>query len=162
MTSAQGNLDLLQDPVSQRLLQSRLPARLAYAWTDGSPRVVPIGFHWDGSRIFFGTQPDAPKMKALSDGVQVAVTIDTDEMPFKVLQIRGSVSTDVVDGVAPEYEASVVRMMGDEAGGQWLTQFRAMTPRMVRIYVTPEWVGMLDFESRFPSAVERAMERAAG
>jgi hypothetical protein len=24
----------------------------------------------------------------------------------------------------------------------------------------PEWVGILDFETRFPSALERAMERA--
>src|SRR5262245_23495243 len=101
MTSRQGSLELLQDPVAQRLLQSRLPARLAYSWTDGSPRVIPIGFHWTGSEIFFGTPPDSPKMRAFRDGTKVAVTIDTDEMPYQVLQIRGTARTDVVDGIAP-------------------------------------------------------------
>ena len=43
--------------------------------------VVPIGFHWNGEELVFGTPPDAPKMKALRDGDRVAVTIDTDEMP---------------------------------------------------------------------------------
>jgi hypothetical protein len=30
---------------------------------------------------------------------------------------------------------------------------------MARVFIQPEWVGVLDFETRFPSAVERAMER---
>jgi hypothetical protein len=30
---------------------------------------------------------------------------------------------------------------------------------MVRIFLQPTWVGILDFEARFPSAIERAMER---
>ena len=36
-----------------------------------------------------------------------------------------------------------------------------MCPQMTRITLEPQWVGLLDFEQRFPSAVERAMERAA-
>ena len=32
---------------------------------------------------------------------------------------------------------------------------------MMRVFITPEWVAILDFQQRFPSAVERAMERAA-
>jgi hypothetical protein len=68
MTTQQGNLALLEDDVAQRLLRSPLPARLAYQWTDGTPRVIPIGFHWNGAELVFGTPPDAPKMKALRDG----------------------------------------------------------------------------------------------
>ena len=105
MPSRQGDLALLQEPVAQQLLQSTSPAHLAYVWTDGTPRVVPIAFHWNGSDLFFGTQPDAPKTKALHDGDRVAASIDTDVMPYRVLQIRGRIRTDTVDGVAPEYEA---------------------------------------------------------
>ena len=36
-----------------------------------------------------------------------------------------------------------------------------LTPRMARLFLTPQWVGLLDFEARFPSAMERAMEGAA-
>ncbi|GAA2149270.1 pyridoxamine 5'-phosphate oxidase [Humibacillus xanthopallidus] len=162
MTSHQGDLALLQEPVAQRLLQSKVPARLAYVWTDGTPRVVPIGFHWNGSEVVFGTPPDAPKLKALHDGDSVAVSIDTDEMPYQVLQIRGRVRVDTVDGVAPEYAAMARRTMGEEAGNEWVTNLGAMSSRMSRVFLTPEWVALLDFQTRFPSALERAMEKAAG
>jgi hypothetical protein len=42
----------------------------------------------------------------------------------------------------------------------WLGQVRAMLPAMggmARLAITPRWVGILDFEQRFPSAVEKAM-----
>jgi hypothetical protein len=160
MPTSQGSLELLNDPVARQLLESSVPARLAYTWTDGTPRVVPIGFYWNGRQLVLGTPPDAPKTKALRDGTKVAVSIDTDTMPYKVLQIRGTVSTDVVEGIGPEYEAVTLRSLGEEAGRAWLDNLRSICPRMVRIFVTPEWVAILDFERRFPSAVERAMERA--
>jgi len=31
---------------------------------------------------------------------------------------------------------------------------------MARITITPTWVGLLDFEARFPGAIERAMQDA--
>lgn len=161
MPTHQGDLHLLNDPVAQRLLHSPAPARLAYVWTDGTPRVVPIGFHWNGEELVLGTPPDAPKTKALRDGTKVAVSIDTDTMPYKVLQIRGRVHTDVVDGIAPEYEAMTLRSLGQEAGRAWLENLRPICPRMTRVFITPEWVAILDFEQRFPNAIERAMEHAA-
>jgi hypothetical protein len=81
-------------------------------------------------------------------------------MPYKVLLIRGTVRTDTVDGIAPEYAAMTKRVFGEEAGQAWLDQMGPMVSRMSRVFVTPEWVGILDFETRFPSALERAMERA--
>jgi hypothetical protein len=161
MPTRQGDVALLDDPVAQRLLHSPIPARLAYVWTDGSPRVVPIAFHWNGTEIVVGTQPDAPKAKALRDGTTVAVSIDTEGDPINVLQIRGRVATDVVDGIAPEYEAAVLQLQGEEAGRVWLENLRPICPRMLRVRITPEWVAVLDFEQRFPSALERAMEAAA-
>src|SRR5438067_13781538 len=116
MTTKQGDLALLNDPVAQKMLQSTIPARFAYTWRDGTPRVVPIGFHWNGQEIVLGTPPDAPKMKVLKDGVKVALTIDSDRMPHKVLLIRGSVRVDTVEGVAPEYAAMARRTMGGEQG----------------------------------------------
>ena len=160
MPTKQGDVALLNDPVAQQLLQSKIPARLAYTWTDGTPRVVPIGFHWNGAQIVLGTPPDAPKTKALRDGAKVALTIDSDTMPHKVLLIRGTVRLDEVDGIAPEYAAMCRRTMGEEAGRAWVAQAEGIIPRMTRIFVRPEWVGVMDFETRFPNALERAMERA--
>ena len=78
MRSQQGDLSLLDHPVAQQLLRSRIPARLAYVWHDGTPRVVPIRFHWTGQEVVVSTPPAAPKMKALADNAKVAITIDTD------------------------------------------------------------------------------------
>ncbi len=160
MPTRQGSLALLDDPVAQRLLQSTLPARLAYNWRDGTPRVVPIGFHWNGAEIVLGTPPDAPKMKVLRDGATVALTIDSETMPYKVLLVRGTVRTDTVEGIAPEYAAMTKRVFGEKEGQAWLDNMRPIMPRMARIFVQPGWVGIMDFETRFPNALERAMERA--
>ncbi len=153
-------MEVLNDPLAQELLHSTILARLAYTGTDGFPRVIPIGFHWNGAEIVLGTPPDAPKMKALRDGAKVALTIDSDTMPYKVLQVRGTIRTDTVEGIAPEYAAMTERVFGKEAGQTWLDNLRPLCPQMARIFVTPEWVGILDFETRFPSALERAMEQA--
>ena len=157
MPTQQGNPALLNDPVAQKMLQSTVPARFAYNWSDGTPRVVPIWFHWNGEEIVLGTPADAPKMKVLQDGDQVALTVDSDTMPYKVLLIRGPIRTDTVAGIAPEYAAMSKRVFGEEGGQDWLDQVTPIFPRMARIFITPSWVGILDFESRFPSAIERAM-----
>src|SRR4051794_23171175 len=56
---------LLGDPVAQQLLESRTLARLAYTWPDGTPRVVPIWFHWTGEVVVMASPPAAPKIRAL-------------------------------------------------------------------------------------------------
>jgi hypothetical protein len=121
--------------------------------------VVPIQWHWNGEELVLGTSPEAPKMAALRNGTKVALTIDTDGMPARVLLIRGAVRTDVVDGLAPEYVAMSRRVMGEEGSRAWLAQTEPLFPRMVRIFVRPEWVGLIDFETRFPSIIERPLER---
>jgi PPOX class probable F420-dependent enzyme len=153
MPVKQGDLELLQHPVSKELLQSKIPARLAYVWTDGTPRVVPIWFHWDGKEFVLATPPKAPKLKALARNPKVALTIDDNNFPHKVLLVRGTASLKTVDGVVPEYAAAAERYFGREHGQAWLVQLRAMTPTMVRIAIAPEWVGILDFQTRFPSAI---------
>ena len=102
MVSQQGDLALLEHPVAQELLRSPIPARFAYVRHDGVPDVVPIGFHWNGMEFVLGTFPNSVKMHELHDGDKVALSIDTDTMPYKVLRVRGSIRTDVVEGIAPE------------------------------------------------------------
>ena len=162
MPSKQGDLSLLETPLAQQLLQSKIPARLAYNWTDGTPRVVPIWFVWNGREIVICSPAEAPKVKAMRDGAHVALTIDNDTLPHKVLLIRGTVRVDVVDGIAPEYAAAAHRYLGDEGGEAWHAQARVLWPRTARILITPAWAGMIDFETRFPSTVETAMARVQG
>jgi hypothetical protein len=153
MPVKQGGLDLLTHPASQEMLHSKIPARLAYVWMDGSPRVVPIWFHWNGEEIVMASPPKAPKLKALAKNPKVAITIDNNEFPHKVLLIRGSARLEAVKGIVPEYIACADRYFDPATAKAWLDQLRAMITEMVRITVIPEWVGLLDFEARFPSAL---------
>lgn len=148
----QGDLGLLQHPASQELLHSKIPARLAYVWTDGTPRVIPIWFHWNGDEFVMATPARAPKLKALAKNPKVSLTIDDNTFPHKVLLVRGSARLEPVDGIVPEYAAAAERYFGPEQGQAWVTQLRSMVSSMVRITIAPEWVGLLDFQTRFPSA----------
>jgi hypothetical protein len=157
VATAQGSIALLNDPVAQELLRSTSPARLAYVWSDGTPRVVPIWFHWNGTEIVFGTPPKAPKVRALKSGAKVAISIDGNAWPYKVLQIRGAARVETVPGVVPEYALAAERYFGADQGQAWVKQVGGMFSHMARIAVKPDWVAVLDFEKRFPSAIEAAM-----
>jgi Pyridoxamine 5'-phosphate oxidase len=149
----QGDLGLLQHAASKELLESKIPARLAYVWTDGTPRVVPIWFHWNGQEIVMASPPKAPKLKALAKNSKVSLTIDDNVFPHKVLLIRGSARLQTMDGIVPEYGMAAERYFGREQGEAWVKRLSGLISTMVRITVTPEWVGLLDFETRFPSAL---------
>src|ERR1039457_5533885 len=153
MPVQQGSLELLQHPTSKQLLQSSIPARLAYVWTDGTPRVIPIWFHWNEREFVMGTPPKAPKLKALAKNPKVALTIDDNTFPHKVLLVRGTARLQTVKGIVPEYAAAAERYFGPEQGKAWVAQLGQMVSSMVRITVTPDWVGLLDFQTRFPSAL---------
>jgi hypothetical protein len=157
----QGDLALLDDPIAKELLNSQIPARLAYTWTDGTPRVVPLVFTWNGKTMVVAGPPKAPKMSALKDGDKVAVTIDSNTFPYHVLSLRGTVKVSIVDGVPPEYDSACRRYLGEEAGGGWSAQMGTMFPKFGRIEITPDWVGIIDFDRRFPGEIAKAMAGAA-
>ncbi len=153
MPVKQGDLGLLQHPASKELLQSKIPARLAYVWMDGTPRVIPIWFHWNGREFVMGSPTKAPKVKALTKNPKVALTIDDNTFPNKVLLVRGTARLETVDGVVPEYAMAAERYFSHEQAQAWVSQLCTLIPNMVRITITPEWVGLLDFQTRFPSAL---------
>jgi PPOX class probable F420-dependent enzyme len=157
----QGDVSLLKDPVAQELLQSTRLARVAYVWTDGTPRVIPVWFHWDGNDLVMAGPPDAPKMKALPRNSKVAVTIDSETWPYHALMVRGTATCTIVDGLPSEYRAAARRYMGDEQGAGWVANVEKMSPQSARIAIRPEWVAILDFDTRWPSAIESRMAAGA-
>ena len=151
-TVVKGKRELLADPLAQQLLSSTIPARLAYTWTDGTPRVVSLWFHWDGAQIVLATFAAAPKLKALRSGSRVALTIDTDTPPNQVLSIRGTAEVTSVKGAVNEYALAAARYLGAENAEAYIRSLPADVP-MARIAVQPEQVVLLDFQTRFPSAL---------
>ena len=157
MATQQGDLALLDDPVAQELLRSTNLAKLAYIWTDGTPRVVPIWFEWTGQDIVLGTPPTAPKLKALRANPHVSLTIE-DNAKDQALPLRGTATVQMMPTVVAEYAAAARRYMGEEAGNAWVGEVGAIFS--VRIAIRPEWVGVLDFQTRLPSAMQTVMAAA--
>ena len=154
-------LNVLNDPVAQELLQSRIPARVAYNGLDGTPRVVPLGFLWNGQQFVICTIPNSPKIRALASNPHVALTVDTEDFPPHALMVRGTASLVTVDGVPPEYLESSRKSVGDAHMPEFERQVRGMYKRMVKITVEPTWAKVLDFETRLPSAVEQLVRQGA-
>jgi Pyridoxamine 5'-phosphate oxidase len=156
-------IEVLNDPLAQELLNSSIPARLAYSGTDGFPRVIPIGFLWNGAHFVMGTATSTPKVRALTINPKVALTIDTNTQPPHVLLVRGTASIEIVDGVVPEYlEACQKKYIGAQQWAAFEAQVRATYKQMARIAIVPEWAKLLDFETRLPSFLEALVRGEAG
>ncbi|NBE93908.1 pyridoxamine 5-phosphate oxidase [Nonomuraea sp. KC401] len=151
--------EVLNRPLSRELLARDL-TRLAYVAKDGTPRNIPIGFTWNGSQIVMCTAKNAPKLPSLRRNPQVALTIDTEVHPPKLLLVRGRAELDVVDGVPEEYlQMNGSYQMTPEQRTVWEKQVHALYDGMVRIVVTPTWAKLIDFESTMPTAVEELIRR---
>lgn len=151
MAMQQGDPALLETDAAARLLSSTIPARLAYLWGDGTPRVIPIWFHWEDGELVMGSVASAPKVAAIQAHPEIAVTIDENDFPNGVLLLRGRAEVTIVTGVVPEYAAAARRYFG-EKGEEWVAQLPA-DGQMARIALRPPWVGLLDFQTRFPSVM---------
>ena len=93
---------------------------MAWISTGGRPAVCPIWFHWTGCDLEVVTFEGAAKLRDLADGDEVAVTIDTDEFPYRGLSLRGSVHLDRVVGLADSYATMARRYLGPTAAARWL------------------------------------------
>ncbi len=144
----------LAQPISQELLGSSIPARLAYTGLDGDPRVVPVGFHWNGAQLIVCTVPTSAKVRALRRRPKVAITIDTQGFPPRVLLIRGTTALELVDGVPADYLDASRKIVPEDRSDDWEAGVRGLYEQMTRITIVPTWVKLLDFETTIPRSVE--------
>jgi len=150
---------VLAKPNSRELLDRDI-ARLAYVAPDGTPRVVPIAFAWNGAEIVLCTSTNAPKLASLRHNPTVALTIDTEVHPPKILLIRGDAVLDEVEGIPDEYlQMNGSYDMTPEQRVEWEAEVRSLYDSMVRIVVTPTWAKLIDFEETLPTAVEELVRR---
>jgi hypothetical protein len=151
--------DELAQPGAQELLRATTLARLAYTGLDGFPRVIPVGFHWNGEQVVVCTATTAPKVRALRADGRVALTIDT--AAAKALIVRGIADLETVDGVPDDYIKASMKAMGGAQLRQFETQVRSLYKQMVRISVQPQWARFYDFAAgRVPEFLARLAENA--
>lgn len=118
----------LRQPISrnvQLLLESRVPARLAWIDAAGKPRVVPLWFRWTGSALELSTFAGSRKLDELHDGDTVAVTIDSEDFPYRSLRIRGPIAIEHTHGLTDSYRKAARRYLGDGPGRDWCDRLHA-------------------------------------
>jgi hypothetical protein len=153
---------VLDKPISQEMLNRDL-TRLAYVAKDGTPRVVPIGFFWNGSEVVMCTSTNAAKLASLRRNPAVALTIDTEVHPPNILLLRGEATLDEVQGIPDEYlQASGTYRMSPEQRVEWEAGVRSLYDSMVRIVVKPTWAKLIDFDETLPTAVEELLREREG
>jgi len=144
----------LQHPGARELLASAPLLRLAYNGLDGLPRVIPIGFHWDGEHVVVCTATTSPKVRALASRPEVAVTIDVGSTPdaAKALMVRGVAMLDTVDGVPEEYIEGSRKSLDAAQVEVFKGIVESTYDQMVRISIEPRWARFYDFGAgRLPS-----------
>lgn len=154
----------LGQPQVQQLLATAPLCRLAYNGPDGLPRVIPIGFHWNGTAIVICTATTSPKVRALAERPDVAVTIDVGNTPAdsQSLLVRGPVTLETVDGVAPEYLAGAAKVLTAEQLPEFERQVGLMYAQMARITIEVRWARFFDFGGgRLPAFLTQLANEAA-
>jgi hypothetical protein len=147
--------ETLAHPISQQLLASSIPARLAYVGTDGAPRAIPIAFVWTGGHLVMATVPGSAKVRALQTNPRAAITIDTqDQWPPRALLIRGAARVELVDGIPDAYIQASRKAIPAKDFGAWEQAVRSLYDQMALITVEPDWAKLLDFETTLPKAIE--------
>ncbi len=148
------------DPVVQDLLQAPIPARLAYIAKDGLPRAIPISYLWNGKAFVMCSPTGAPKIKALTVNPKVALTVDTTNFPPNILLARGVASIHVEQGIPTEYIEASRRIVGYDLMENWERIVREQMDEMAVITITPTWIKVIDFVTRFPGPVDPAANAA--
>lgn len=154
-------MQVLNGPLAQELMSSRIPARLAYTGRDGFPRAIPIGYLFTGSHLVMATDPGTHKVAALTADPHVALTIDTEAFPPKILLIRGVATIDVVEGIPEEYWQASRKYLADDEWDGFVEGVKQTYERMARITVEPTWARLIDFETTLPEHLEKKMREGA-
>lgn len=138
------------DPVVNALLEAPIPARLAYIGRDGAPRAIPVSYLWNGKALVFASPVSWAKVEAIRLHPKVALTVDETVFPPRGFMARGTASIEIVQGIPQEYIDASRRIVGDEGMPAWEVEVRKNMSEMALISITPTWLKVVDFDTRFP------------
>jgi hypothetical protein len=129
----------LRHPDAEQLLHTPDPARLAYNGPDGFARVIPIGFLWNGAAIVVCTAVTAPKVRALRERPDFALTIDDVGPPAKALLVRGRCERRDRGRCGAEYLAAAAKSTHGDELAAFEAQVRGLYKQMGRSTIAPNW-----------------------
>ena len=130
--------NLFADPVAQKLLYAATPARFAYTGLDGAPRVIPIGWEWDGSALLDvdrapvgeGARPAARPPRGGDDRHQ--------RLPAEGPAGPGTATVRRSRASLEGYLEAGHKNVGDDQYDEWVAGVRSLDDLMVEIRITPD------------------------
>ena len=125
-------MPLTLDEVSE-LLSQPLLGHLAVV-RDGKPHVTPIWVYYDGDSFYFTTRLSRVKGKAVSRNDRVAISIATNERPYRATIVEGEAR--VVEKDKWELLRKISTKYGKEEGEKWLEHSKK-EPDRVAVVVKP-------------------------
>ena len=125
-------MPLTPDEVSE-LLSQPLLGHLAVV-RDGKPHVTPIWVYYDGDSFYFTTRLSRVKGKAVSRNDRVAISIATNERPYRATIVEGEAR--VVEKDKWELLRKISTKYGKEEGEKWLEHSKKQ-PGRVAVIVKP-------------------------
>lgn len=164
------------DPVVRTLLEMPIALRIGYTGLDGSPRVIPVVYLWDGAAFVFASPAAAYKVKSIVARPEAAFSIDVgpgptaaearvkissslglpvvDYAPIAVTG-RGTTSIEICSGIPQIHLEMARRMIGDDRKlKDWADGHVERDNDWAIISLTPTHIAVCDFVSRFPPTAE--------
>jgi PPOX class probable F420-dependent enzyme len=118
-------------------LDGRRLAHLATPSRDGKPRVTPIWYLYDNGFFYFTTRLGRLKGKQIQRDPAVAVSIATDNRPYRAVCAFGRV--EIVKNDRDKWLERISSRYGRKAGKSWLTNALRQPDRVVMMLI-PERV----------------------
>ncbi len=99
-------------PESHRdLLERPVIPHVATVLEDGTPRITPTRFYFDGTHILFTTTPSHIVCKTLPKGAHASISLQDPDLPFRSLEVRA-----VVETIEPDPDARLLAIVGEKYG----------------------------------------------
>jgi len=89
------------------LLERPVIPHVATIMEDGTPRITPTRFYFDGTHILFTTTPSHIVYKTLRSRPQASISLQDPDQSFRSLEVRA-----VVEAIEPDPEARLLAIVG--------------------------------------------------
>lgn len=149
---------MLESAIAQRLLASAVPARLAYRALDGTPRVLPMWFHWTGTELVLATHVPSHEVDALAaDPASPSPSTPRPARPRRCSCAAAPSSRRSTGWCRSTRPPPAGTSATSTRPAGLVAQVDRPGSRMARIAVRPTWVGVLDFQTWFPGNFPAAL-----
>lgn len=89
-------------------------AHIATVQPDGTPQVTPVWFDYTGGKLRVNSAKGRVKVRNMTEGAPVALSILDPENPYRYLQVRGRVARVTEDGARAHIDALSHKYLGKD------------------------------------------------